>query len=1054
MKPIPASLSSQYSNVIGLTARNILLCCIFCLTVQSGQATLLENSAFDGPYVEVTASEHISGKIAHQWRDNSSWTKSKIKYSEDKESPREGDSCQKVEVFEVNGGSPNLEQSFEPFIGETYEASVWIRGEGGEVMPVNLLIRDAADPYKMRGRKQVLATSEWQQIVVEWTSDSGSKVNIILNPEKEGIFYFDDAQLLKLEDSTAVNSEGSDEIVAAQSGDGQEILLNGDFNGPFHSPGDTRDGSITGEIANGWEDNSAWADVSILYGKDDLNPYPGNTTAQAITVQSVRSGAVQFVQGFEQRKGRTYRGAIWVRAEVSMPLQVLVRDAKGPWEGHFSQNVTLDTNWRRIPIEWTASKDFPVYLLLAPQASGMMFVGKAELADVTGLARKVNDAPLKTGNLLPNASFEVGLAGGWNGVVVTPPTERTNFLGDQSVSSDYAQHGERSLVFTARGGYPADINTPPVPVNWGRPHSFSVWIKADKPISMVQLRLQDSETSSLSSSTNVSVGTEWKKVSVTREPTEGIRTFRGSVRILANSDTKVWIDAAQMEEAPQTSLDFATASDIEANIAYRQPGGVFLADEPVILHFSQSGLQGRSAWVSVTVDDLYGKSEKLPLIPLPTSTITIPRSVENPFGVFRVTAAVVDESGNTLSEPVTTNFARLPAPAEVDPKKSFFGIHVSLTPEGFAVAKNTGNRWIRDHDSAPTFSKWAIAEPRRGEFQFFDKLVDAARGEGLEILGMLDGAPHWAASADQARREGYFTKWYLPDGPTAIQDWSNYVSRVVSHYKGRVDTWEVWNEPWVDMFFPNGTPELYSELLTAAYYSAKLANPAALIVGVSTADTKDEFTEAVLGQVGTESFDAFSFHAYIASAANGADNWASTQSDKFRQMQNAVGTAKPLWFTEGGPGPLWPSFFGETPAGAMWPTMSWIVRADVALMANGVEKFFVYSAAARHPAGSTGHQMLDHVGVIKPALAARANLASLIDGSTALANAKPSNGIQTHRFQRSDGRIVSVLWSIDGIVHQHPFPVNHSALDLLGNPIPAGASVAVGQYPIYLISND
>lgn len=1025
------------------------ICVLLSLGVLVAQENLLRNGGFEGTGEAYSprpdARARISGALATGWRDNSEWADLELQYAIDTSVHRGGTASQRMELRTAASGSPQLWQEFEARAGFTYTGRVWVRAP--ERLPVNLLLRTSAAPYTLHARHQVLTTPDWQELRVTWTATTDSRVSFILNPEAAGIVWFDDADLSASVEKSAVAAPEA--IDPAQRGDGVNLLRNPHFTEPYTTV-DAREGEIGGVVAHGWEDNSAWADVSVRYEMDTLNARSGGA-CQQLTVRSVRNGVVQFAQSFEMRRGRQYRAEVWVRAEVSMPVNIIVRDATGPWQVHASSQATLDPAWRRVLLEWTATKDSPVYLMIMPQGTGTMFIDEATLADVTGLPPAVNSAPPKLGNLLVNSSFEAGLANDWMLRVNQQPGAMTSEAPERCAENPV--HGTHALSFVAAGGplhtggSPADLATPSVAVNWGRPHVFSIWLRAERPVEVVQLRFGGG------AERTVSIDREWRQYSMSATPGEGQTVLGGHVRILAAEDTRIWADAAQIEEATSPSATYQQPHAIELAITTDRSGAIFHADEAVHLRVHMATPAPAGSVLRTRVYDLYGTEPvQLPEASLPVTSLRIPADATRPLGVFRLVSTIVGPDGALLSAPTTTQFARLPRPLEIAPRESFFGIHARFDDDGIAIARATGMRWLRVHDAAPHFTKWAVAEPERDRFRFYDAPVDQALAAGLAILGMLDGAPHWASATPRAS-SGYFSMWNLPDGPDALARWDQYVTTLATHYRGRIDHWEVWNEPWVDLFFPGGTPELYADLMRRANVHAKAANPAARIVGISTADSKDDFTQAVLAAAGPDHFDVLSFHAYIAGMANGADNWATANANKYRAMQAVHGQAKPVWLTEGGPGPHWQSFpaAGALAAGA-WQNMSWIVRADVALMSAGIERFFVYSAAGRDPAGLIGHQMLHHDGTIKPALAARAVLAATIDGAKPLERTEPVPGlVECYAFQRRDGGLVHVLWSMDNLKHQVAVQAGQVASDMLGNPLPIQhGQVSVGGHPIYL----
>lgn len=119
--------------------------------------------------------------------------------------------------------------------------------------------------------------------------------------------------------------------------------------------------------------------------------------------------------------------------------------------------------------------------------------------------------------------------------------------------------------------------------------------------------------------------------------------------------------------------------------------------------------------------------------------------------------------------------------------------------------------------------RWDRIEPERGRFELddFDVMVDAARDDGLEVLGILAYGNPWAsASTDD-------DPFVPPDDPA---DFARYAGEVAGHFEGRVRRWEIWNEENAGYRF--WRPSLHGD---AAAYAA-LLEAAATAVHESCAD--------------------------------------------------------------------------------------------------------------------------------------------------------------------------------------------------------------------------
>jgi hypothetical protein len=91
-----------------------------------------------------------------------------------------------------------------------------------------------------------------------------------------------------------------------------------------------------------------------------------------------------------------------------------------------------------------------------------------------------------------------------------------------------------------------------------------------------------------------------------------------------------------------------------------------------------------------------------------------------------------------------------------------------------------------------------------------DPLLNAEVEAGREIVGVIIGTPAWAS----------------PDGASTavppVEFWGDFIFKLATQYKGRVNRWVVWNQPDItDPASPNftwaGTEEDYFRILKEAY---------------------------------------------------------------------------------------------------------------------------------------------------------------------------------------------------------------------------------------------
>ena len=93
------------------------------------------------------------------------------------------------------------------------------------------------------------------------------------------------------------------------------------------------------------------------------------------------------------------------------------------------------------------------------------------------------------------------------------------------------------------------------------------------------------------------------------------------------------------------------------------------------------------------------------------------------------------------------------------------------------------------------------------------------------ILKEFDGKSHWfglRATAVPADAKGG-PENYMPQ----LEPWLAYVRAGVARYKGRIHTWEVWNEPNIGFWLSSN--EDYVRLLKATYTAIKSVDPTARV---------------------------------------------------------------------------------------------------------------------------------------------------------------------------------------------------------------------------------
>ncbi|HEX8236978.1 MAG TPA: hypothetical protein VF600_13550 [Abditibacteriaceae bacterium] len=826
---------------------------------------------------------------------------------------------------------------------------------------------------------------------------------------------------------------------------GVVVQENADFEGAYapvasSSDAPTQKAQIGGVIAPGWQDNSNWADVGVEYSKDAVNPHRGQA-AQKIQISRVSSGAVQFVQNVSFKKGRVHLWSVWLRGNPGTGVNLSLRKAGAPYTEYASQTASLSAEWQEFRVFGAIPEDTEGFLMVRATQPMTFWVDDSTLQDLTTAQ---SDAPVRQGNLLPTGgSFEAGIPYGWS-VRFEGPTENRFADPRPRIDRTDAKVGRASLRCDIAPGDSAQIRSPLFTSNYNRQHTVSLWMKAAQPQTNVQIALDKDVLDQW-----VQVGPQWQCYSFsTKIPFQPYSRLRILAQQTAQPNT-VWLDGAMIEEKPEASPEYSSPFPVEMALSLANPGHVVFDRERASVNLSTAGQLPRGAQLKLAMTDLGKKILSSSTVTLPATSFALPQ-LNNRRGMWKMRAQIVDAQSRPLSAPAELIWARLPRPRDIDAKNSYFGTHIQLSPYYIAMARAIGVRRVRLHDTS-MLGKWPIAETAPGQFRFYDEGVTAAHNAGLRILGMLDGAPTWTST--KPREGGYWGIWNIPDKPDALPQWERYVSTVAGHYKGRIDDWEIWNEPWGEWFRgAGGSPELFGQLIKTAYTAAKQANPNAYVIGVDTYRGYDEWTNAVLSNAGPQNFDGFSFHDYNDALYGGPQTVPQDNATHFIAVQKAYGTPKPLWNTEGGLFGVGSWYAPET--GGMGATIqpAYIVRYDVTYMAAGARAFFLYAIHTDGAMGDIETRTNEHDRAVKPILAARAVLASLVDGSGQPQRSEPVKGVDQYTYPRDvkQGRTVAVLWSYDGAPRSVTVPRGVRVLDVWGNVVaPQAGKVTLTPEPIY-----
>ena len=271
---------------------------------------------------------------------------------------------------------------------------------------------------------------------------------------------------------------------------------------------------------------------------------------------------------------------------------------------------------------------------------------------------------------------------------------------------------------------------------------------------------------------------------------------------------------------------------------------------------------------------------------------------------------------------------RIPGSATVDIPEDFFGlVHAGSTRtlEEYQLLDEMGVAWILN-----TFY-WGSIEREKGNFDFshYDSYVGTAKRHGKKVIAVL----------------AYEVSWLFPDGkgksyisPENTPHFLNFVEEMVKHFQGRVDVWNVWNEPNVPRFWKGSNKDFY-ELSRLTAQKIRETDPNAYIIGGAFMRSPKRFIKKMNQAGGMENLDGLAFHPYALNPEG-----SMRLHDKIVRICSDINFTGSVWITEIG-----------HPTGGWYPH-----KASLEKLPAHVVKDMTGAAIRKEARAMLWYQLFDH----------------------------------------------------------------------------------------------
>lgn len=340
----------------------------------------------------------------------------------------------------------------------------------------------------------------------------------------------------------------------------------------------------------------------------------------------------------------------------------------------------------------------------------------------------------------------------------------------------------------------------------------------------------------------------------------------------------------------------------------------------------------------------------------------------------------------------------------------YFGLHIHRADDGTIWPSVRFGSW-RLWDA---YVQWTHLQASRETWNFgrLDRYVALAKSNKVSLLLPLGLTPRWASA--RPKEQSAYGEGRAAE-PAEIEDWRTYVRTVGRRYKGKINAYEIWNEP-NDKHFFSGTTAKLVELTCEAYRVLKSIDSAIMVVGPAyTGGQNIGKLEDFLAKGGSGCIDVVAYHLYVPI---GPPEAITPLIERIRQAMKRQGSEHlPLWNTETG----WivensdRTHTGKLPKGWLRvgseQSAAFVVRSYLLSSAFGVDRFYWYawdgkSMGLLEPSAKT----------LKPGGVALGVVARWLTGGSRPVCSETNGMWLCTLSERSDDRRV-VVWSPDSAKH-------------------------------------
>lgn len=369
----------------------------------------------------------------------------------------------------------------------------------------------------------------------------------------------------------------------------------------------------------------------------------------------------------------------------------------------------------------------------------------------------------------------------------------------------------------------------------------------------------------------------------------------------------------------------------------------------------------------------------------------------------------------------------------------FFGQHLmfnSLLNPAIPVSAmrlwDSNTQWCQ-MDSGTVFGQY--------NFDQLDRLFGQASRLGADVEFTFGDTPAWAATGSypQIVASNQCGTGTQPAAPADESYWTNFVTALVTHSKGKIHAYELWNEFDNPQFWAGGVARMVRMSVDAAAIIRSI-DPSALVLSPSVMATPASYQalNQYLSSLPPGTVDAIAVHSYT----NGTwpEQAVPAEMQAVRQALPPSYANTPIWSTEGGWG-----LNSQFPSTAS-DQRAFVARYDLLMLTQGAARSYWYA----YPNTQWG-TLFDGTS-LTPAGTASGTVHSWLAGAKLAGCSSADGNLWTCDLTTSAGKQARIVWVTQTPVANYSTGGYKSLNTLAGGSSPTGAAITVTTEPVLLSS--